>query len=278
MVHNFDIDHLILNALKEDMPSGDITTDNLIAPNSTTKASLIAKQSGIIAGLDVAERVFKLLNKDISFQRKIEDGVEVQKGDIIAQIEGNTQALLKGERTALNILQRLSGIATKTYDFVKKVEGLPVKIVDTRKTTPGLRYLEKYAVKVGGGSNHRFCLSDGVLIKDNHIAAAGGIKKAVGLARASIPHMIKIEVEVENMEMVQEALDSGADIIMLDNMSLEQMKEAVSVINKRAVVEASGNVNINTVYDIAATGVDIISVGAITHSVSAFDISMRIKI
>lgn len=278
MLHNIDIDTLIINALKEDMPLGDITTDNLIAPNAATKASLLAKQPGIIAGLDVAERVFKLLDKDVSFRRKIEDGVEVQEGDIIAEIEGNTRALLKGERTALNLLQRLSGIATKTHEFVKKVEGLPVKIVDTRKTTPGLRYLEKYAVKVGGGSNHRFCLSDGVLIKDNHIAAAGGIKKAVELARNSIPHTIKIEVEVENLEMVQEALESGADIIMLDNMSLEQMREAVAVINKRAVVEASGNVNMNTVYDIANTGVDIISVGSITHSVSAFDISMRIKI
>lgn len=278
MLHNFDIDNLIINALREDMPLGDITTDNLISPDAVTRASLIAKQDGIIAGLDVVERVFKLLDPNISFERKIADGERVSKGDIIALIEGNTRALLKGERTALNLLQRLSGIATKTNTFVKKVEGLPVKIVDTRKTLPGLRYLEKYAVKVGGGSNHRFCLSDGVLIKDNHIAAAGGIKRAVELARNNIPHTIKIEVEVETLEQVQEALDSGADIIMLDNMSLQRMKEAVAVINKRAIVEASGNVDLDTVYDIASTGVDIISVGAITHSVNAFDISMRIKI
>lgn len=278
MLHSLDIDHLIINALKEDMPLGDITTDNLIDVATVTKASLIAKQTGIIAGLDVAERVFKLLDKEISFKRKIEDGVQVQKGDIIAEIEGNARVLLKGERTALNLLQRLSGIATKTREFVDKVAGLPVKIVDTRKTTPGLRYLEKYAVKVGGGSNHRFCLSDGVLIKDNHIAAAGGISKAITLARNSIPHTIKIEVEVESLEQVQEALDSKADIIMLDNMGLEKMQEAVKLINKRAIVEASGNVNLNTVYDIACAGVDIISVGSLTHSVSAFDISMRIKI
>lgn len=278
MLHSLDIDHLIINALKEDMPLGDITTDNLIDAATVTKASLIAKQTGIIAGLDVAERVFKLLDKEISFKRKIEDGVQVQKGDIIAEIEGNARVLLKGERTALNLLQRLSGIATKTREFVDKVAGLPVKIVDTRKTTPGLRYLEKYAVKVGGGSNHRFCLSDGVLIKDNHIAAAGGISKAITLARNSIPHTIKIEVEVESLEQVQEALDSKADIIMLDNMGLEKMQEAIKLINKRAIVEASGNVNLNTVYDIACTGVDIISVGSLTHSVSAFDISMRIKI
>lgn len=278
MLHSLDIDHLIINALKEDMPLGDITTDNLIDAATVTKASLIAKQTGIIAGLDVAERVFKLLDKEISFKRKIEDGARVQKGDIIAEIEGNARVLLKGERTALNLLQRLSGIATKTREFVDKVAGLPVKIVDTRKTTPGLRYLEKYAVKVGGGSNHRFCLSDGVLIKDNHIAAAGGISKAVTLARNNIPHTIKIEVEVESLEQVQEALDSKADIIMLDNMGLEKMQEAVKLINKQAIVEASGNVNLNTVYDIAHTGVDIISVGSLTHSVSAFDISMRIKV
>lgn len=278
MLHSLDIDHLIINALKEDMPLGDITTDNLIDAATVTKASLIAKQTGIIAGLDVAERVFKLLDKEISFKRKIEDGAQVQKGDIIAEIEGNARVLLKGERTALNLLQRLSGIATKTHEFVDKVVELPVKIVDTRKTTPGLRYLEKYAVKVGGGSNHRFCLSDGVLIKDNHIAAAGGISKAIALARNSIPHTIKIEVEVESLEQVQEALDSKADIIMLDNMGLEKMKEAVKLINKQAIVEASGNVNLNTVYDIACTGVDIVSVGSLTHSVNAFDISMRIKI
>lgn len=277
MIDNLYIDDLILSALKEDMPLGDITTDNLIAPEAKASAKLIAKQAGIIAGLDVAERVFKLLESEVRFTRNIEDGAFVKKGDIIARIEGNTRALLKGERTALNLLQRLSGIATKTNDFCERIKGLPAKIVDTRKTTPGLRFLEKYAVKAGGGTNHRFCLSDGVLIKDNHIKAAGDIGKAVELARNSIPHTIKIEVEVETMEQVAEALESRADIIMLDNMSLEMMKQAVKLIDKKAIVEASGNVNIETVYDIASTGVDIISVGSLTHSVSAFDISMRFE-
>jgi nicotinate-nucleotide pyrophosphorylase (carboxylating) len=277
MIDNLYIDDLILCALKEDMPLGDITTDNLIAPEDKASARLIAKQAGVIAGLDVAERVFKLLDSEVKFIRNIDEGSFVNKGDIIARIEGNTRALLRGERTALNLLQRLSGIATKTNAFCEKIKGLSAKIVDTRKTTPGLRFLEKYAVKAGGGTNHRFCLSDGVLIKDNHIKAAGGILKAVEQARKSIPHTIKIEVEVETMEQVAEALESKADIIMLDNMSLDMMKQAVKVINKKAVVEASGNVSMDTVYDIASTGVDIISVGSLTHSVSAFDISMRIE-
>lgn len=277
MIDNLYIDDLILSALKEDMPMGDITTDNLIDPDDKSCARMIAKQSGIIAGLDVADRVFKLLDSEVKFIRNIEEGTFVNKGDIIARIEGNTRALLRGERTALNLLQRLSGIATKTNEFCVRIKGLNAKIVDTRKTTPGLRFLEKYAVKAGGGTNHRFCLSDGVLIKDNHIKAAGGIHKAVELAKRSIPHTIKIEVEVETMEQVAEALESKVDIIMLDNMSLDMMKQAVKLINKRAVVEASGNVNLDTVYDIASTGVDIISVGSLTHSVNAFDISMRFE-
>jgi nicotinate-nucleotide pyrophosphorylase (carboxylating) len=269
------IDDLIMSSLKEDMPLGDITTDNLIDADATSHAVLIAKEEGIIAGLDVAERVFKILNSDIKFIRNFNDGDFISKGKIIAEIEGNSRAMLKAERTSLNLLQRLSGIATKTNQFCKKIEGLGASIVDTRKTTPGLRFLEKYAVKAGGGQNHRFCLSDGVLIKDNHIKAAGGIKKAVELARKNVPHTIKIEVETETMEMVQEALDAKADIIMLDNMSLDMMKDAVKLINKRAIVEASGNVNLDTVYNIASTGVDIISVGALTHSVKAFDISLK---
>jgi nicotinate-nucleotide pyrophosphorylase (carboxylating) len=269
------IDDLIMSSLKEDMPLGDITTDNLIVADATSHAVLIAKEEGIIAGLDVAERVFKILNSDIKFIRNFNDGDFISKGKIIAEIEGNSRAMLKAERTSLNLLQRLSGIATKTNQFCKKIEGLGASIVDTRKTTPGLRFLEKYAVKAGGGQNHRFCLSDGVLIKDNHIKAAGGIKKAVELARKNVPHTIKIEVETETMEMVQEALDAKADIIMLDNMSLDMMKDAVKLINKRAIVEASGNVNLDTVYNIASTGVDIISVGALTHSVKAFDISLK---
>lgn len=275
MLHKLDIDNIILAALKEDMPLGDITTDNLVDDNSTSKARLISKDEGVIAGLDVAERTFKLLDSGISFKRLIRDGDIVKKGDIIAEIDGNTGAMLKAERTALNFLQRLSGIASKTRTFCEKVKGLDVKIADTRKTTPGLRQLEKYAVRVGGGSNHRFCLSDGVLIKDNHIKAAGSIKKAVESVRGRIPHTIKIEVETETLEQVMEAVEVGADIIMLDNMTLDMMKESVKLINHRAIVENSGNVRLETVYDIACTGVDIISVGALTHSVNAFDISMR---
>lgn len=277
MIANLYMDDLIIAALKEDMPLGDITTDNLVDAGAKSSARLIAKQSGIIAGLDVAQRVFSLLDSNSIFIRNVEDGAFVNSGDIIARIEGNTRALLKGERTALNLLQRLSGIATKTNEFCETIKAFPAKIVDTRKTTPGLRFLEKYAVKVGGGTNHRFCLSDGVLIKDNHIKAAGSITKAIELARKNIPHTIKVEVEVETMEQVLEALESGADIIMLDNMGIEMMREAVRVINKRALVEASGNVSLSTVYDIASTGVDIISVGSLTHSVSAFDISMRFE-
>lgn len=275
MLDNLFIDDLIMLALKEDLAMGDITTDNTIDAEAVSKARLIAKASGVIAGLDVAERVFKLLDSTVVFKKLIADGQSVKKGDIIAEIKGNTRVLLKGERTALNFLQRLSGIATKTSIFCGKLEGTKAKIVDTRKTTPGLRYLEKYAVRAGGGTNHRFCLSDGVLIKDNHIKAAGGIMNAVKKVRENIPHTVKIEVETENLEMVQEALDAGADIIMLDNMDLDSMKEAVALIAGRALVEASGNVNINTISDVAATGVDIISVGALTHSVEAFDISMR---
>lgn len=276
MLNKIHIDDVILNALKEDMSLGDITTDGLIDDKAISNARLIAKQSGIIAGMDVAERVFKLLDTSVNFERKVEDGVYVENGAIIAEIEGSTKVLLKGERTALNFLQRLSGIATTTNEYAKIVADLPVKIVDTRKTTPGLRFLEKYAVKTGGGYNHRFSLSDGVLIKDNHIKAAGGVKKAIEAIRNNVPHTIKIEIETETFEQVEEALEAKADIIMLDNMSLSEMARCVQRIDKKAIVEASGNVNMETVRSIAATGVDIISVGSLTHSVKAFDISMRI--
>jgi len=277
MLDYIQIDNIIINALKEDMPLGDITTDNIIDADSTSSGNFIAKESGIIAGLDIAERVFKLLDASVRFKKNVEDGAYVSKGDIIAEVEGNTRALLKAERTALNLLQRMSGIATKTYEFSSRIKDLPAKIVDTRKTAPGLRYLDKYAVRVGGGQNHRYCLSDGVLIKDNHIKAAGGIKNAVEMVRGRIPHTIKIEVETETLEEVKQALESGADIIMLDNMSLEMMSEAVKLINKRALVEASGNVSLETIHSIASTGVDIISVGALTHSVKAFDISLKFR-
>ncbi len=266
----------IMNALKEDMPLGDITTDNIISEGDMSKAEFLAKQDAVIAGLDVVKYVFEILDSNVEFKAFVKDGDKVKKGDIIATVSGLTRALLKGERTALNFLQRLSAIATMTDRYASKVKELPVKIADTRKTTPGLRFLEKYAVSAGGGSNHRFSLSDGVLIKDNHIAAAGGITNAINCVRASIPHTVKIEVEVESIEEVQEALDCKADIIMLDNMTTEQMTEAVRLINKRALVEASGNMTEETIYDVALTGVDIISIGKLTHSANSIDISMNI--
>lgn len=266
----------IMNALKEDMPLGDITTDNIISEGDMSKAEFLAKQDAVIAGLDVVKYVFEILDSNVEFKAFVKDGDKVKKGDIIATVSGLTRALLKGERTALNFLQRLSAIATMTYRYVSKIKELPVKIADTRKTTPGLRFLEKYAVSAGGGSNHRFSLSDGVLIKDNHIAAAGGITNAINCVRGSIPHTVKIEVEVESIEEVQEALDCKADIIMLDNMTTEQMTEAVRLINKRAFVEASGNMTEETIYDVALTGVDIISIGKLTHSANSVDISMNI--
>lgn len=269
------VDDIILRAFKEDMPMGDITTDNIIKPDARSKAKLIAKEDGVIAGLDVAIRAFKLLDPDFSWQTSFKDGDKVAKGTVILEFEGNTRALLKAERTALNILQRMSGIATRTNSLCERIKDFSAKIVDTRKTTPGLRYLEKYAVRAGGGQNHRYCLSDGVLIKDNHIKAAGGVKNAVESVRGKIPHTIKIEVETENLDMVREALDAKADIIMLDNMTNEQMKEAVQLINGRALVEASGDIDEERVRDVAATGVDIISIGRITHSVKSMDISMR---
>jgi nicotinate-nucleotide pyrophosphorylase (carboxylating) len=275
MLNDLYMDEIIRRVLKEDMPMGDITTDNLIEKDLVSRGHIIAKDRGIIAGLDMAERVFKVLDNSVKFKRLVRDGDKVNRGDVIAEVEGNTRALLKGERTALDFLQRLSGIATKTGEFCEKVREFPVKISDTRKTTPGLRLLEKYAVRIGGGHNHRFSLSDGVLIKDNHIKAAGSIKKAIELSRQKIPHTIKIEVETENLEQVREALECGADIIMLDNMSMDMMKEAVKIIDKKALVEASGNVDLEKVYEIASIGADIISVGGLTHSAKALDMSLK---
>lgn len=277
MLNAFEIDKIILAGLKEDMPFGDITTDNLIDEASQSEAVLIAKDTGVIAGIDIAKRVFEILDKNVVFVKKIVDGERVKSGDIIAEIKGNTRALLKGERTALNLLQHLSGIATKTMNLCDKIKGTKSKVVDTRKTTLGLRALEKYAVRVGGGNNHRFSLSDGVMIKDNHIKAAGGIKEAVKKIREKIPHTIKIEVETETLEQVKEALEAGADIIMLDNMGGDKIKKAVKIVSGKAVIEASGNVDSDSISAIAEAGVDIISVGSLTHSVSAFDISMKFK-
>ncbi len=273
----FYLHDMVMSALQEDMPLGDITTDNIISEGHISNAEFLAKQDAVIAGLDVAKHVFEMLDSRVDFTALVKDGDSVKSGEVIARVSGPTGALLKGERTALNFLQRLSAIATMTNRYVLKVKDLPVKITDTRKTTPGLRLLEKYAVSAGGGSNHRFSLSDGVLIKDNHIAAAGGITNAVNRVRTSIPHTVKIEVEVESMEEVQEALNCRADIIMLDNMSNEKMTEAVGLINKRALVEASGNITEETIYEVAKTGVDIISIGKLTHSANSVDISMNIE-
>ena len=272
------IDKIVLNALEEDMPYGDVTTDNLIPENDITEAKFIAKAEGVIAGMPVAARVFELIDNRISIEILKNDGDKVVKGDIIAILRGPTAGILKGERTALNLMQRLSGIATRTNVFTELVKDYDVSVADTRKTTPGLRYLEKYAVRCGGGRNHRYSLSDAVMLKDNHIAAGGGILSAVAKVRANIPHTVKIEVEVEDMEMVRQAVESGADIIMLDNMNEAAMAEAVKYIDGRALVEASGDVTEERIRAIAETGVDIISIGRITHSVKALDISLRFKV
>lgn len=271
------IDEIILRSLKEDMPMGDITTDSTVPENEVIAARLIAKEDCVIAGTEIFARVFTLLDPNVYVERLVNDGDKVLKGTIIMHVSGNSRALLKAERTALNLLQRMSGIATTTRRIVDLLENTSTKIVDTRKTVPGLRYLDKMAVRIGGGTNHRFSLSDGVLIKDNHIKASGGITQAVKRARAMIPHTIKIEVETESLDQVKEALEAGAEIIMLDNMTLEKMKEAVDYIEGRALTEASGNITDETVEAVAKTGVDLISIGALTHSVKAADISLRFE-
>lgn len=268
------LERLIEHALAEDIHTGDITTRAVVPGKRPAKARLIAKEDLVLAGIDVAEQVFKRLNAGISFSACYADGTRVSKGDLIATIQGDAADLLMGERVALNLLQRMCGVASLTACFVEAVAGTKVRIVDTRKTTPGLRELEKYAVRVGGGVNHRTGLYDGVLIKENHIAAAGGIAEAISRARAYIPHTLKIEIETESLTEVEEALAAGADIIMLDNMNLADMRSAVAMIAGRALVEASGGVNLDSVRAIAETGVDIISVGALTHSPRAMDISM----
>lgn len=268
------IDRLIEQALLEDIHTGDITTLAVVPGQRPASARLIAKESLVLAGLSTAARVFSKLDPGIRFEACLNDGDKAIKGTILAMVHGEAAQLLMGERVALNLLQRMCGIATLTADFVEAVAGTKARIVDTRKTTPGLRQLEKYAVRVGGGINHRTGLYDGVLIKENHIAAAGGITEAIRRARAYIPHTLKIEIETETLPQVAEALAAGADIIMLDNMSLDEMRTAVATIGGQAQVEASGGVNLERVRAIAETGVDIISVGALTHSPRAMDISM----
>lgn len=271
-----ELKSLIEYSLKEDIGSGDITTNALVPAAMTCSATMVAKASGIIAGMEVAEAVFRHLSPEVVWKPLVSDGDAVVKGTLLVEVTGPYRCLLTGERLALNFLQRMSGIATSTRLFVEKVAEYGTKILDTRKTVPGLRILDKYAVKAGGGENHRIGLYDMVLIKDNHIKVAGGICKAVEQIRREVAAGMKIEVETTTEAEVMEALEMKADIIMLDNMSNQQMKSCVDLINHRAKVEASGNMNLERVSEVAATGVDYISIGALTHSVTAFDISMNI--
>lgn len=275
------VDQFIKVALQEDINSEDVTTNAVMPHYRLGDVQLIAKEDGIIAGLKIFERVFHLLDEktEVTFQnlngKVVEDGDEVKKGDVLAVVKGDVRVLLSGERTALNYLQRMSGIATYTNRVVKLLEGSKTTLLDTRKTTPGMRIFEKYAVKVGGGKNHRYNLSDGVLLKDNHIDAAGGVKEAIQAAKEYAPFVRKIEVETENLAMVKEAVEAGADIIMLDNMTPEMMAEAITIINGRAETECSGNITAENIKTITALGVDYVSSGALTHSAPILDVSLK---
>lgn len=270
-----NVDNLILMALQEDISSEDVTTNAVMRENKPGTAQLICKQDGIIAGLDVFKRVFELLDETASVTMYFKDGDSVKNGDLLAVVNGDIRALLSGERTALNFLQRMSGIATYTSKVADLLKGSKTKLLDTRKTTPNMRIFEKYAVKVGGGYNHRYNLSDGILIKDNHIGAAGGVAKAIQMAKEYAPFVRKIEVEVENLAMLQEALDAGADIIMLDNMSPEDMKKAVEMVDGKAETECSGNVTKENIKYLTDIGVDYVSSGALTHSAPILDVSLK---
>lgn len=271
-----EIKKIIKRALKEDIAKGDITTNAIISKKAKSIGRFLVKSDGVICGLPIAKMVFEELDKNISFKMFYKDGDFVKAGTIAAEIKGSEKALLTGERTALNFMQRLSGIATMAHSYAEKLKGTSAQLLDTRKTVPGLRMLDKYAVKKGGGKNHRIGLFDMVLIKDNHIKAAGSITKAVSLIRKNYGNKFKIEVETKNIDEVREALETKADIIMLDNMDKEIMTEAVKIINGNAKTEASGNITIDNIAEVASTGVDFISVGALTHSVKALDISMKI--
>ena len=268
-------DPYIRLVLAEDISSEDVTTNSVMPGYKKGEVELIGKEEGILAGLSIFERVFTLLDPATQVERYAEDGHEVQKGELLAKITGDVRVLLSGERTALNYLQRMSGIATYTSTVVKMLEGTKTKLLDTRKTTPCMRIFEKYAVRVGGGQNHRYNLSDGVLLKDNHIGAAGGVKEAVQAAKEYAPFVRKIEVEVENLDMVKEAVEAGADIIMLDNMTEEQMGEAIKIIDGRAKTECSGNMTRENIQKITKLGVDYVSSGALTHSAPILDLSMK---
>lgn len=274
MMNYLVIDKIIKDALIEDIPSEDITTNSIISNESTSTVELLCKEDGIVSGLEVFKRVFDILG-DVEVKLYKSDGDRVYLKEKVGFLKGSTRNLLVGERVSLNLLQRMSGIATLTNKYVQEINHTDVKLLDTRKTTPNLRILEKYSVRIGGGCNHRFNLSDGVMLKDNHISAAGGIKNAVDLTRKNSSFVRKIEVETENLEMVKEALEAEADIIMLDNMSLDLARQAVKLINKRALIEFSGNVELSSIKEIAEIGVDYISVGALTHSAEILDFSMK---
>ena len=273
----FYVDDIIKTALKEDINYIDVATDYIIDDEERTSAYFVSKDEGVVCGIDIAMRVFELLDSSVEYKIFFNDGSKVKKGDIIAEMSGKTKALLKGERTALNLLQHMSGIATETNKCVNLISGTNASVAETRKTLPGLRPLQKYAVVVGGGKNHRYNLSDAAMLKDNHIDSCGGIENAVKKLHERMGHMVKVEVEVRNFDELNKALNAKADVIMLDNMSCEQMAEAVKIINGRAKTEASGNITYDNILDVAKTGVDVISMGALTHSVKAFDISMKIK-
>ena len=270
-----NVDPLILGALKEDITSEDVSTNSVMRTPTKGEVDLIAKEDGIICGLQVFERTFTLLDAATKVEFFVQDGDSVKKGQLMAKVTGDIRVLLSGERTALNYLQRMSGIATYTSQMVALLEGSGIRLLDTRKTTPNNRIFEKYAVTVGGGNNHRYNLSDGVLLKDNHIGAAGGVKQAIEMAKEYAPFVRKIEVEVETLDMVKEAVEAGADIIMLDNMSIEDLKEAIAYINHRAEIEISGNVTKESVARIKDLGVDYVSSGALTHSSPILDISLK---
>lgn len=276
-LNKFYVDDIIKTAINEDINYIDTSADLVFSDDDRTTAYFVAKADGILCGIDVAFRVFELLDDTFECKTYKKDGEEIKAGDLIADFSGKTACLLKGERTALNLLQHMSGIATATNNAVKLIDGTNASVADTRKTLPGLRALQKYAVTVGGGKNHRYNLSDGVMLKDNHIDACGSITAAVEKVRKNLGHMVKIEVETRNLDEVKEAVDTGVEVIMLDNMSNDEMAQAVEYVNGRALLEASGNITAQTIKAVAQTGVDIISIGALTHSVKAFDISMKIK-
>ena len=277
LLPEFYVDDIIKRALSEDINYIDLATDLLIPEDDMSAAEFVSKAEGVLAGIDAALRTFTFIDSTVKCEIFIQDGEKVKQGDVIARVEGRTRSILKAERTSLNILQHMSGVATATNRLVTACEGTKASVVDTRKTLPGLRALEKYAVTAGGGRNHRYNLSDAAMLKDNHIDAYGGITGAVNALRQKIGHMAKIEVEVRNKEELAEALGCKVDVIMLDNMTPDEMAECVKLTDGKAVLEASGNINIETIAAVAKTGVDIISVGAVTHSVKAFDISLKIR-